>query len=565
MIGTKSPLSRWAWLAAVLLMLGEFVVFDRMTSKYHAHIFPRWTDETQYLSDAYSGYESVRQSGFWSGLRTTINNPVPQGKLHDVLGVVVFSLVGSPSRSAALSLNLLAFVAWQAVLLFALARTTGSSTLGWIGFGLPLCLRWPWSVDAGSAVDFRLDHGAMCLMGIAAALALLTKGFRLLRWSLVFGVVVGLTVVERFLTGTYFALIFFASGCWVLFGADRWIRLRNLVSAGLAAAAVALPFFWPNRQWIYNYYWVGHLVSADGNARAPGLDLWESLKFIGGFVMRNQLGLCFLVVTAALFFATISACVTHRRRPLSAIDWDGLFLAVTFLVVPVGVLCLHRQKSEFVLGIVVPGIILGVAWILTFAWTRIDFSPERAWPRVVPTLSALGAVAAGESYFLTRQLTPPHTAEFSASARSLNHLADYLATTSRRAGLTQPAIGTDQLTDTLDGRTMTVLCYERQKSWLGFRTMLPTGILEEKDDLIMNRLQQCDFVLLTDAMLGNGYYPFDHQMRRLYPQVKEWCETHLRRIDTFPMFDRTISLYQRRDLPQADQSSHVVATNAAPR
>ena len=44
-------------------------------------------------------------------------------------------------------------------------------TAAWMGFGLLPCIFWPWSAEAGSAIDFRLDHGAMCLFGICAAVA----------------------------------------------------------------------------------------------------------------------------------------------------------------------------------------------------------------------------------------------------------------------------------------------------------------------------------------------------------------------------------------------------------
>jgi len=55
---------------------------------------------------------------------------------------------------------------------------------GGMGFGLLPCLAWPWSGEAASAVDFRLDHGAMCLMGVTALAAWLTRGFRHRGWAL---------------------------------------------------------------------------------------------------------------------------------------------------------------------------------------------------------------------------------------------------------------------------------------------------------------------------------------------------------------------------------------------
>jgi hypothetical protein len=537
------------WLAAVLLTVSEFLVFDQMTSRFHAHVYPRWTDQTQYLSDVYSGYENLRVNGFWHGLKTTLTNPVPQGKLHDVLAVLIFRLTGNPSRSAALSLNILAFLAWQAALFAIIPRVSGSRVLGWMGFGLLLCLKWPWSVNAGSAVDFRLDHSAMCFMGMSATVALLTKGYRSWGWSMAFGAAVGLTLVERFLTGTYFALIFVASVIWVLVGESRFLRLRNLLLAGLAAGVLAAPIFWLNRLGIYNYYWGGHILSADGAARTPGLDTWRSVVFVFSHLGRQQLGAYFGWTVVALTVPLLVAISGAWRKAASPDDRNWLFFGLAFLLLPAVVLCLHRQKSEFVLGILVPGVVLLILWIWAALWRRIDFPTKNLGLTPIPALFAVGAVAAGGGYFLQRQLAPPHSKQFLAGARQINQLADYLFTTSRTAGLAQPRIGVDQLTDSLDGRTMSVFCYERQKTWLPFSTLLPTGILMEKDDFIMDRLKQCDFVLLTDQMAGDGYYPYDHQMRRLYPILKQWCETHLRRVETFPLFDREMSLYQRREIP----------------
>ena len=177
---------RWLWLLAAGLMLVEFLVFDRMTSRHHASVYPRWSDQIQYLSESYYSYDELKSHGWWHGLAYACTNPAAQGTLHDIVAVVAFGLFG-PSRALALDLNMLVFVAWQAMTLFAIRRLTGSTALGWLGFGLLLCLAGPWTDDAGSAVDFRLDHAAMCLWGIAATTALLTRGFRDLRWSLAFG------------------------------------------------------------------------------------------------------------------------------------------------------------------------------------------------------------------------------------------------------------------------------------------------------------------------------------------------------------------------------------------
>lgn len=551
--------TRWLWLAAALLMLAEFLVFDRMTSRHHANIYPRWNDQIQYLSEAYNGYEDAKAHGFAHGLYATLTNPVPQGTLHDVAALLVFTLVGSPSRSAALSLNMLAFLAWQAALLYAFSRAGGSRTLGWMAFGLLPCLYWPWSSEAGSAVDFRLDHAAMCLFGLCATTTLLTQGFRSARWSAALGIVIGLTLIERFLTSVYFVPLVLASAVWILCGMEKGLRLRNLLLSGLAAAALAGPVFWLNRTMLYNYYWGGQVTGADAAARIQPYTPWEAVQFIFHFLWNQQLGTWFLWTVALLTLPLLGLALAsfHRSFPKlrPTVDWDWLFFSLAFFLVPALILGVHKQKSNVVLGVLVPGVLLFVGWFWSVLWPRA-VAVMRAHPagRFFAALLGMTALLAGGIFFLARQFWQPHTPEFLDGARRVNLLADHFFFTTRAAGLPAPRIGVDRITDAFDAQIMRVVCYERRKIWMPYQMPLPTGILEEKDELILERLSQCDFVLLTDQMPGHGHWPYDRQMLRLYPTVKAWCEAHLRHVESFAFLDRQMSLYQRRDLPDLASS-----------
>lgn len=540
--------SRWLWALAGLLLLGEFLLFDRMTSRHHASIYPRWNDQIQYLSEAYKAFEHYRANGLWSALLATLTKPAPQGMLHDFFAVQVFALVGSASRSAALSLNFLVFIAWQAATLAALTRLTASRAMGWMGFGLLLSLAGPWSGEAGSAVDFRLDHAAMCLFGLAATTALLTQGFRSLGWSLVFGTAVGVTLLQRFLTGAYFAAIFLAAALWILAGANRRPRLRNLLLAGSVAALLAGPIFWLNRLAIYNYYWIGHVAGAEGDARVRGFDLAHSLQFVSGNLGSLHLGSWFGGTTAGLTVALLLLrALGHRPGRTWRTDW--LFVALAFLLLPALVLSLHRQKSEIVLGILVPGATLLIFWLWAVVWDRIDWARTGSWGRIGALTLAIGAVGTGGHFFTKRQLTAPHTAEFQASARQVTAIADHIFTAARHGQITHPNIAVDQVVDFLDAQILQVICYERQKVWVPFVIQLPDSILASPDEVILYRLKLCDFVMLTDDMPGNGHWPYDQQMRRLYPELKTWCEAQLHSVDTFTLFGRHMSLYQRLPVP----------------
>ncbi|MBX3736373.1 MAG: hypothetical protein KF715_06790 [Candidatus Didemnitutus sp.] len=538
---------RTFWLAAIVLMLGEFLLFDRMTSRHHAGFYPRWNDQIQYLTEAYTAYEKAQGGGFLAGLKQTLTKPALQGTLHDTAALCIFTLVGSASRSAALSLNMLVFLAWQAALMFTVLRLTGSRPLAWIAFALVLSLASPWSNSPGSAVDFRLDHAAMCLMGITACTALLTDGFRRTGASLAFGAAVGLTLLTRFLTGAYFAIVFVALGGWILAGADRWRRLGRLAAAGAIAAAGAGPVFWHNREGIYTYYWIGHIAGAESNVRTPGLDPLHSLQFVFGQFATEHLGLAFGVIAAALF-ATLAllALVSSRRSSAVPRRSDWLVIAFVFAIFPGLILTLHRQKSEVVLGILAPGTLLLILGLAVWLWDRVDFADTRRWPRLAFASLAAALLAGSTGIYVSRQFAPVADADTIASARTVNFISDRIFETAHSRRFDHPYIAVDQIVDYLDAQILAVTCYERKKVWVNFVIQLPNSILAEPTDAILYKIKLCHFVVLTDEMSGNGFWPYDKELRRLYPQLKTWCDANLDRLESFEVYGRKLTLYAKR-------------------
>lgn len=550
--GDRGP----AWLGyplLAILMAAEFLLFDRVGAHWHTGIYPRWNDQIQYLTEAYTGYEFLLAHGFWAGVWQALTHPAAQGTLDDCYAVVLFRLAG-PSRSAALAINMLAFLAWQGALFFAVARSTGSRALAWIAAALLLSLAGPWSAAPGSAVDFRLDHLAMCSMGVTVAAALLTDRFRTAGWSLAFGMAAGVTLSTRFLTGPYFILIFAGLLVWAASASTPGRRLRHLGLAAAVAFALAAPLVWLNRTWVYNYYWIGHFFGPESAIRNPHLNLAQSIAFVAGHLGTDHLGPVFLIL-AALITVTLglgALAAGRRGRPAEAAGarWprDAAVLGSIFLLAPGIILALHNLKSPIVEDIMVPGL----AVLLLAAWAALAEFSRRRRPAGESFAAlagpAVAALAIGVGYFVARQVTPPLTGQFIADARKVNALADEIYRRSRAGGLATPRVGVDEVTDCLDGQVLRVICYERHRVWVPFIMTLPTGIMEEKEAVLMDRLAQSDFVFLTeDGPIGG--WPYDREMRGLRPRTQAWCEAHLVPVDRFPLFGQRMVLYQRREIP----------------
>jgi hypothetical protein len=242
-----------AGLAAVFA--GELALFCVMAHRHSAWIYPRWSDQLQYLREAYGEYAEARRGGVlhaaWQGLARAS----AQGSLHGLLALGVFEVLG-PSRTAALSVNMLAFIALQAATFLAVRRLSRSFPLAWASVALLAALHFPWLGGPGSALDFRLDWMSACACGGALAAAVATDGFRSRLWTAVFGIAVAAVIMVRYLAAVYFCGIVAVLAVWLAASPDRRSRLRRLFAASFLGFAIPAPALWHSRRAVYDYYWL---------------------------------------------------------------------------------------------------------------------------------------------------------------------------------------------------------------------------------------------------------------------------------------------------------------------
>lgn len=543
-------------LIAVLLAIvfvGEFFWFDRFGSRRVTSIYPRWNDQIQYLTEAYSGYEFARQHGWGAGLWHSLTNPSAQGTLHDLGAVLAFSVAG-PSRSAALALNMLALIAWQAALFFSVARCTRNKTVATLAALLPLALAGPWENVPGSAYDFRLDHLALCALGISSAVAVLTDGFRHRFWTLAFGLCVGFTLLTRFITGTYFAVLLAIYLVSVAVGGGRRQRALNLLGATLLAAAVAGPILWLNRESVWNYYYIGHYIGPESAIRNQNFGVLRSLGFVFRWLGERHLGPFFGLLCAGLG-ATLAAMRSITKSAPGGPDDSGsvsigtkplLTSGLAFLFAPALVLTLHPQKSEVVLSALVPGVVLIATAMLNALYPQLG---RRDGRRVTPgsVIGILGCASA-LAFFTQRQVRAIEHPWTLASAREVNLTADHIFRTSEASGLNRPRVAVDNITDAFDARVLRVVCYERHHVERDFEMKLPNGIGEPKAEDVRQAVAESDFVFLTGNDIAPGSYPYDRKLAEMRPELRMWCEAHMRFVRTFQFGGVPITLYQRREL-----------------
>lgn len=535
----KTPWYRKEWLWLALLLVVEFILFDQVGAKHATRDLPRWNDQVQYLSEVYTRDLLAREQGLWTALRQSWVMPTAQGTLHDVWTTLVFAVTG-PSRSAALSLNMLFFLGWQALCFVAIRRAFGSVHLAWAGAALLLCLRTLGVYEPGAPYDFRLDWMAAAWMGMACCAAYATDHFRKLKASLLFGACVGFCFGTRFITGTFFVLIYPALMLWISLWRRDAKALRNLVLSGLVTFIFVGPLFWINRESMLDYYYYGHYVGPESAIRNQNMHLWHGLSWIVVNTYDRHLGLPMLVVVAGGCLAFLALRFTAGKEARGT--RPSLVPGILFTLCPLTVLLLHPQKSEVVLSVLIPGVIM----LVIHLWAFLGATRERA--EVERVTWALVAVSLG--LFVAAMYHDPVHPEYRKDAGAVRSICARIFDNAHAGRLGRaPRIAVDYVSDTIDAQTLRVVNFEKTKKWEETEMTLPSGIETMPEPEVMKRLGNSDFVLLTIKADRPPLYPFDGQMESQREQHRHWCETHLRKIGDYRIHGRSVSLYQRHEIP----------------
>jgi hypothetical protein len=542
----------------VFLAAAEALTFLVVAKRHYAWSYPRWNDQVQYLGQAYDTFELARSVGYARAAWNSLGQVYAQGCLHGVLTLPVFAAVGA-SRTAALSLNILAFIALQAATFLTVRRISGQMSLAWASVGLLAALHFPWGGGAGSAVDFRLDWMAACAYGVTLAVALSGRAFRSTRWAVLFGAAAGVTVLLRFLTAVYFGIIFVAMLGWLLAQRERRARCARLVLSALVGFGIFAPSLWRSRHAIYGYYWVDHFAGPGRALHDSHFGALESMRWLAAQVVVNQLGL------AAATLGVGAGAVLLALRADSALDrrkgdeGEGAWaIVLAFLAAPAAVLALHPIKAEPPASILIPGAL----WVVLLVWIRLAKNVSRRAAVGV----GVGVLGLGVLVFFRAETRRSELDEAHADFRAINGLADFLFFRAEEARLTHPSVGVTWVLDGTDSGTLRILSYERHGRMMPFIATLPTGLFPTTREIVMTALGNSDFVCL--ASRAAPVWPFDRQMQELLPAMREWCDARMAAVGRLEGMGFSLSVYEARSVMPAaagvDLASMIGAASRGP-
>ena len=548
------PFGLSSYCSLIFIFLLETLIFVAAVKSNVADIYPRFNDQIQYLSDSYLVYEKYLNEGLLAGLWYGIREPAAQGITHRFFALIAFMLFGA-SRLSALLVNLFAFMLWQAITFSTMRKTNFTINVAWISMALLLCLQYSWLNVPGSALDFRLDHLAMCFMGISIMAAVKSDGFLSRKWSILFGLAVGITILTRFLTAVYFLGIALFLILVYLRSQSSHDRIKNILIAMVVAFVLIAPIFLHNYILIYNYYVVGHLTGVESDIRASGKGFLESLAFvINGVIGFESISFWFILLLIPFIgYVVFGRKLINNLGGLGFIhqdvkeNWQALGL--TFFIVPLLMLALHKQVSPAVLGILVPGIFVLVMSFLAPLIAFFERCTVYLQARRYLVIFLVGiSFSLGFFNYTYLLLYSSSSREFISDSMKLNLIVDDIYERLVKSGIKEPTIASDRVTDFLDAQIFRVIIYERKKVWLPLVMTLPTGIFKENDQFLMERLYKSDLVFVTDSSNVEGSYPYDEQMQNLYPKLLLYCEENMVKLGRYHFFDRDITLYARPSL-----------------
>ena len=545
---------------ALLFALQAIMFYSQLADQITA-FYPANFDQVNYYFSSYQLFEQFQSQG-WSALLADVIHPkAATGATFAVQGALL-GILGGPNRTALLSLNLIYFITLQIVMFWTVRARTRSIELAWLAIALLLSCGTTFNF-AGGLYDYRIDFAALCLYGIWMCLVVKSCGFHGLRSALIIATVGSLLVSMRFFTVAYIGPVI--AGLFIATLVSAWCnrtgpwypllieRVRNIFVSGALTAAITFPLLFEARRLIYNYYVVGHVLSAEKFIRAQESGVksfYDEMLYYPKTLVFIHLGQLALWLMAATFLLSVArSTLLERTKSASLLGqlrqfrFDFLALALA-IVVPMAILTFDLSKSPVVGGIVVVPIILGIVLLCGPAWSADAYrSPEaspigdaymppRSWgmirSRGIAGISQLIVILAIGGFLrngTADQRTMPRLSLERVS--SINEtIARYIVDNE----LTSATISFDRVADYLFAGTIELYGFETLRRDINLNALFGSGdygIFATERDIALKLVEESDIVILSDPKMDRAHpYPMNTKIQEYWDEISAWTKNN---------------------------------------
>lgn len=534
---------RKIFLSLACILTFECLIFIYTATTYVTPFYPRYFDQIQYLRESYLAFEEMRNNGLWNALYGTLKNEVAQGVWHDFVALISMSIFG-PHRISALLVNFVWIVFFQIALFFTTLSLSRNISVALISFLIPLLIQGIWRPDnGGSLYDFRLDHLAMCMMGLSITACLKTEFFSNRKWSIIFGLLVGITITGRFLTVVYFGLIYILLLSSLLLLRNKLYRISNLIISGIVAAPLVIIFFFHNWRRIYDYYLIGHVVGIEKTVRASGLNIYETFLYIifnglFGFQGSSLFAACLAILIICFLIKKTEVKEVEKKIP----QWNYLWwyiVGFVFLISPIIILSFESETQNAVLSILTPGVLVFFLGLIIPCYLELEMLKKTLAKKLLIALTILSLIT-----FTSSNRHFPNFNEFSLNAFKINEIADYIFKYSTENNLSTK-IATNRIVEFLDANIQKIVIYERHGRMISLEGALPIGNLAAATSEILNRLEGSDLAFSIESPLISRGFPSELQMQALQENFQKIYQAKFRLVSSIDVFGNQLKVYER--------------------
>jgi hypothetical protein len=394
---------------AVALVILATVVLDVVWLVRFRHGYVTEWDESGYLQFSLSDYDTLRSQGLW-GFAKIVGGRGTFGPLLPAVTALAYPVVGRGVFGSLLVLP----VFYTALVAAAYGLARRFVPRAWAVVAASTVAAVPAVTDYTRVFHFALPATA-CMTAALWALVR-TEGFRSARWSLAFGLFVGLTLLSRTMTVAYlpgFALA--AAAVFLVTEPPVRAKLRNLAFAAAATAVVAGPWYLANARSVYDLLvGTGYGEAATAYGRHYPLASWGYWTK----ELRIDLSYLWLPLGATLALSLLLALAYHvaRRLPRAQLPRSprATGLLATAAVVLEGYVALTSSRNE--------GTAFALPWLPALVILGVVAAASLPHPRLRSTFAAAFVVVSIVAVFSKSGFVPPLAEGRSVSVPSLGRV-----------------------------------------------------------------------------------------------------------------------------------------------
>lgn len=573
---------RKALIPFFILFAVEASVFYGQLAIQITPFYPMNFDQAGYIDQVYTLYLSFVDRGWPSLFKFPFlltNDGGPSIGAGTGVGLLIqgtlAAIVGGPSRTSLLTLNLIYFYALQICLFAAIGSRTQNTNYSWEGVALLISCISIFN-PAGGIFDFRFDFSTFCLYGIWTSLIVWSRTFRDIRLSYAAAAIAALLIIDRYIAAIFvattlvgvFVVLLIGSSCSspLAAGLARF-RIRNMIVSSLLTFVLGIPFLIPATMPFFQKYVGGHIEGGEKYMRASEVgvqSLTDHILFYPNSIVWMHLGTLTLSLAAVFIFIVFLVVVTNRIsittlwRQLLRYRYELAALIVA-TILPQIILALDIAKSTVVGGIVIGPIILAFVLLVAGLWPRIQLAPVLGMQRILAASERLSrfiprnfSQSASSNYDLLTGITATTVvvAVFGFLAHSstrqhlypvveLDRIKDLNTKIVRYAlenEIDHPQFSTDRIVDYLNPSTIRIAAFERFgaalpiKNGLGFDAVYSLGAVPR--DVAMQYAEKSDVLVLTDPDIQRDTpYPFNAAIKVYWADLMTWANKNR---DTLP-------------------------------